>query len=91
MELSPAAAAGFDLRRRFVRVTGTRPNGFVEFEFAIGEPELFVEMILGKDAFEEFCTANAVTMLDPDQSTVVGGADGDWNWRLADATRTRFR
>jgi len=91
MEQRSSATDGFDPRRRFVRVTGTRSNGFVEFDFAIGEPELFVEMILGKDAFDEFCTANAVTMLDPDESTVVDGADEDWNWRLADATRTRFR
>ncbi|HRD34817.1 MAG TPA: phenol hydroxylase subunit [Rhodocyclaceae bacterium] len=77
-----------DTRRRFVRVSGQRANGFIEFEFAIGEPEIFIEMILGCDAFKEFCTANEVEMLpprDPDAPL------GDWDWRLADATRTRFR
>ena len=42
---SHATPAGFDTRRRFVRVTGERPNGFVEFDFAVGEPDLAVEMI----------------------------------------------
>lgn len=81
-------AEAFDTTRRFVRVTGERPNGFVEFDFAIGEPELFVEMILGRDAFEEFCVANHAERLETDEA--LAPAD-DWNWRLADATHTRFR
>lgn len=77
-----------DTTRRFVRLSGERPNGFVEFEFAIGEPEIFVEMILGRDAFTEFCTTNQVEMLPPRD---VDAPQGDWDWRLADAIHTRFR
>ncbi|MDD2990821.1 MAG: phenol hydroxylase subunit [Zoogloea sp.] len=77
-----------DTTRRFVRLSGERPNGFVEFEFAIGEPEIFVEMILGRDAFTEFCTTNRVEMLPPREADAP---QGDWDWRLADATHTRFR
>ena len=40
----------------FVRVTGTRAARFVEFEFAIGDPELAVELVLQFDQFREFCT-----------------------------------
>ncbi|CAL94462.1 phenol hydroxylase subunit [Azoarcus olearius] len=78
----------FDTTRRYVRVTGERPDGFVEFDFAVGEPEIFVEMILPPAAFAEFCHANRVERLDA--AAGEGGAD-DWNWRLADATRTRFK
>lgn len=81
----------FDTSRRFVRVTGERRNGFVEFDFAIGEPELFVEMILSKAAFEEFCAANAVEMLAADSEEHREKTPDDFNWRLADATHTRFR
>ena len=77
-----------DTTRRFVRLSGERPNGFIEFEFAIGEPEIFVEMILGREAFAEFCTANQVEMLPPRDPDAP--AD-DWDWRLADATHTRFK
>ena len=80
--------ATMDTTRRFVRLSGERPNGFVEFEFAIGEPEIFVEMILPRVAFAEFCATNEVEMLpprDPDAPL------GDWDWRLADATHTRFK
>lgn len=86
-----SAAPAFDTSRRFVRVTGERPNGFVEFDFAIGEPELFVEMILSKAAFKEFCAANAVEMLAADSEEHRDKTPDDFNWRLADATHTRFR
>lgn len=78
-----------DTSRRFVRITGERANGFVEFDFAIGEPEVFIEMILGREAFEEFCVTNRVEMLSNESGSV--GELSDWDWRLADATRTRFK
>jgi len=77
-----------DTTRRFVRLSGERPNGFVEFEFAIGEPEIFVEMILPREAFTAFCLANRVELLPPRDPDAP---QGDWDWRLADATHTRFR
>jgi len=47
-------ASAFDPFRKFVRVTGERDDGFVEFDFALGEPELFAEMMLTRAAFEDF-------------------------------------
>jgi phenol/toluene 2-monooxygenase (NADH) P0/A0 len=88
------APAGFDTTRRFVRVTGARPNGLVEFDFAVGEPGLTVEMILPREAFAEFCEHNAVEILPPAtevEATDASKEPSDWDWRLADATRTRFR
>jgi phenol hydroxylase P0 protein len=78
----------FDPRRKFVRVVELRPDGFVEFEFAIGEPELFVEMILPARAFDDFCAHNAVTFLG-EQRAQAG--DPGWDWRLHDATHKRLR
>lgn len=46
----------FDLQRRFVRIVDERADGMVAFEFAVGEPGLFVEMILPQAAFADFCT-----------------------------------
>ncbi|MBS1191409.1 MAG: lapK [Rhodocyclaceae bacterium] len=78
-----------DTTRRFVRLRGERANGFVEFDFAIGEPEIFIEMILGREAFAEFCAANRVEMLPAQEADAV--KDSDWGWRLADATQIRFK
>ena len=82
----------FDPTKKFVRVLELRQDGFVEFEFAIGEPELFVEMILPATAFDEFCAMNKVTFLDENAQLKVGlDSEEVWNWRLRDATHQRFK
>ena len=73
---------GFDATRKFVRVCREREAGFVEFEFAIGDPALCVELMLPAAAFADFCRANDVAMLDP-----AAGNTGDWVARLNDAAR----
>ena len=92
---SLAPTSPFDTTRRYVRVTGERANGFVEFHFAVGEPDLFVEMILSREAYVEFCAANRVEVIPaaPDEAQEADAAQGadEWGWRLADATRIRFR
>jgi phenol hydroxylase P0 protein len=86
----------FDPSRKYVRVTELRHDGFVEFEFAIGEPELFVEMILPAAAFDEFCALNKVSFV-ADNSRLKLDANEDaaeraeWNWSLHDATHQRFK
>ncbi|MDE3009360.1 MAG: phenol 2-monooxygenase [Pseudomonadota bacterium] len=57
------AAPVLDLSRRFVRVTARRSDGFIAFDFALGEPELFAELLLPAAAFEEFCRTQAVEFL----------------------------
>lgn len=75
----------FDATRRYVRVCHERADGFVEFEFAIGEPALFVELMLPAAAFHEFCLANSVILLDP-----LTGDSGDWVKRMTDASHREF-
>jgi phenol hydroxylase P0 protein len=53
-----------DTSRRFVRVTERRADGLVAFEFAIGWPELSVDLLLPAAAFTEFCERNRVQRLD---------------------------
>jgi phenol hydroxylase P0 protein len=85
-------APAMDTTRRFVRLRGERANGFIEFDFAIGEPEVFVELILGREAFTEFCATNHAEMLPPvAQTGDQDEASSEWDWRLADATKTRFK
>ena len=90
---SSERAPALDASRRFVRIRGERGNGFVEFDFAIGEQEVFVELILGRAAFAEFCATNKVEMLPPSAPSSSDDTDerSDWDWRLADATKTRFK
>lgn len=88
-------APEIDIFRRFVRITRRRPDGFVEFDFAMGEPELFVELVLPDEAFNAFCAANkAEPFPEPPPGGAALGPDpdaDDWGWRLADARATPFR
>lgn len=51
-----------DLTRRSVNVLRRRDNGFVEFEFSIGWPELVVELMLTQPDFEQFCHAQRIAI-----------------------------
>jgi phenol hydroxylase P0 protein len=58
-----------DVSRRFVRVRGLR-RGLVEFEFAIGDPSIFIEMLLQPEDFQAFCQAHTACVLDADSDNV---------------------
>lgn len=59
---SPTAPA-CEIKRKFVRVKEARPDGLVCFEFAIGWPELFVDLMLPQSAFDDFCVQQRVQLL----------------------------
>ena len=80
----------FDVNRKYVRLIERRADGLVEFEFAIGDPELFVEMLLPLDAFDAFCRNNEVIHLPP-REPLPGVEGSDWDWNLHQATHQRFR
>jgi phenol hydroxylase P0 protein len=50
----PLELAPCDTSLRYVRVIEERADGLVAFEFAIGWPELAVELLLPAAAFAEF-------------------------------------
>ena len=75
-------ATRFDSMRRYVRVCKQRPDGFIEFEFAIGDPALCVELMLKEEDFHEFCLSNDVIVLDAAEA-----GQGDWAARLNKASR----
>jgi phenol hydroxylase P0 protein len=82
----------FDPAARFVRVIETRPNGMVEFEFAVGEPALFVEMLMPQAQFDEFCAAQGVVATTgPLPGAAEGSAEHEWDWSLHAARAQHFR
>jgi phenol hydroxylase P0 protein len=54
----------FNPQHRFVKVTSINAHGFVEFEFAVGSPEICVDLMLPSAAFEEFCLTQKAVRLD---------------------------
>lgn len=62
---------------RFVRLTRRRDGGFIEFDFAIGDPEIFVELVMPRAAYEEFCRHQDVVHL-PATGAEAPQARDDW-------------
>ncbi len=92
MQALPSLGSGVDINRRYVRVREVRANGFVEFEFALGEPHLFVEMLLPQPAFEDFCRCQGVTPTDGALPAAEAGSDAhEWDWSLRAARDEHFR
>jgi len=86
MSSSPSKPSpNWDPQAKWVRVVEMRANGMVEFEFAVGEPQLYVEMVMPRAAFEEFCAMHAVTPTAAGAATCSSDQPWDWNWRAAHA------
>jgi len=72
----------FDEMTRYIRVRSEPGDKFVEFDFAIGYPELFVELVLPREAFEIFCKHNHVVHMDSD---MIREIDEDMvKWRFGE-------
>ncbi len=81
----------FNPEKKFVRIIETHANGLVEFEFAVGEPELFVELLMGQAAFDEFCVMHAVTPTQGRLPAKKDDAEQEWDWSLHAAREQQLR
>lgn len=63
----------------YVRLLGTKRDTFVEFEFAIDDPELAVELVMPFDEFMEFCQRYEVTFLEPDGKAATAFEKLSWH------------
>lgn len=55
----------------YLRVTHTDRRDYVEFQYAIGDPALHLDMILPPAAFAEFCARHQVVRLPALESVVT--------------------
>jgi len=55
----------------FVHVTGVLKNRFVEFDYSIGTPTLYVELVLPFKQFRQFCIKHDVKELSTEQQHEV--------------------
>ncbi|WP_392888796.1 phenol hydroxylase subunit [Pseudomonas migulae] len=70
----------FDQMPRYVRVRSQPEDPFVEFDFAIGYPELFVELVLPHQAFKQFCASNHVQHMDAQMSEALDADARKWRY-----------
>jgi phenol hydroxylase P0 protein len=64
----------------WVRVTERDHRGFVEFQFSLGDPGLYLEMTLPPAAFSEFCRTHRVRVLSPGEAAVVDATLQRWRY-----------
>ncbi len=76
----PDHRSGFDQLTRYVRVRSAVNSRFVEFDFAIGDPTLFVELIMPEKAFKRFCEINEVVFMTVEQQQAVDIEMEKWRY-----------
>jgi len=70
----------FDVHRRYVRFRELNQQNYVLFDFAIGDPELWIELTLPQHAYHVFCRENAVTYLTRAQEVAVDYEKSKWRY-----------
>ncbi|MBA4286060.1 MAG: phenol hydroxylase [Xanthomonadaceae bacterium] len=67
-------------QQRYVRLREHRDDGFVIFDFAIGDPQLSCELIMPLVAYQEFCASNHVVHLDDAQGRQIDREALKWRY-----------
>jgi len=77
----PVRATGASSSRPcFVRITNADHRGFIEFQFSVGDPALFLDMTLPPAAFAEFCATHRVRHLSADEAALVDASESRWRY-----------
>jgi phenol hydroxylase P0 protein len=76
----PPETDGFDLTRCFVRFRALNENGFVEFDFAIGDPSLSVELVMKKADYAQFCETNHAIALTDEAGAALDRDQMKWRF-----------
>ena len=69
-----------EMTEKYVRIKGIVRDAYVEFDFAIGDPTLFVELVLPITAFQDFCDKNQVKTLSPEQCRQIDKEMEKWRY-----------
>ncbi|WP_121628531.1 phenol hydroxylase subunit [Poseidonibacter antarcticus] len=69
-------------QKKFVQIIELRNDGFVEFNFAVGEAVMNVELLLPYKAFIEFCQNNRVSFFTKEQEDEILIDDKNWKYGL---------
>lgn len=67
---------------KYIRITGERNAKFVEFDFAIHDPTLFVELVLPQQAFQHFCEINQVLEMTSEQQAWNDAQEDKWRYGI---------
>ena len=63
-------------------MTGDIDAAFVEFDFAIHDPTLYVELVLPQQAFREFCKTNQVIEMTKQEQAINDAQEEKWRYGI---------
>lgn len=69
-----------DITKKYIRVRSSEGARFVEFDFAIGEPDLFVELVMPPAVFKVFCEQNNVIEMNSQQMAAIDNELEKWRF-----------
>lgn len=69
---------GLSYKQPYVWVTDRRSDGFVEFDFSYGDPDLYVELIMPDQLFRQFCANNRVSHLSDEVAAAFEADRRKW-------------
>lgn len=72
--------ASITVLTKYIRVHSEPNAKFVMFDFAIGDPSLFVELVLPQQAFEQFCQNNQVVPMSAEQMASNDAEADKWRY-----------
>lgn len=72
--------SAFDRLTKYIRIRSEPDARFVEFDFAIDDPALFVELVMPPGAFEVFCENNNVVHMSQEQKDIVDAEMDKWRY-----------
>ena len=78
--LAPALERPFEVARRYVRLKARRDDGFVEFEFSIGDPRICVELVMRERDYRAFCSAHGVVQLSAVEGAALDAEELKWRY-----------
>jgi phenol hydroxylase P0 protein len=78
--LTPKRSSPEQLGEASVRVTNPDHHGFVAFQFALGDPAIYLEMLLSPAAFEEFCATHSARRLTSAEGQAVDATEKKWRY-----------
>lgn len=66
--------------QKYVRVRSEPDAKFVMFDFAIGDPSLYVELVLPPQAFKAFCENNQTIPMSAEQMAKNDAEEDKWRY-----------
>ncbi len=73
----PAGRANFT---KYIRIRSEEGARFVEFDFAINDPSLYVELVMPQQAFNDFCQRNQVVPMTEAQMAQNDAEESKWRY-----------